>query len=54
MRLHIVDWDVPPDSMFYPKHDWCGHQDRFSSPWEDFSCPLAGFDPLARARAGCL
>ncbi|CAE7886788.1 unnamed protein product [Symbiodinium microadriaticum] len=27
IKLHVVDWDVPPDSMFYPKHDWCGHQD---------------------------
>lgn len=27
IKLHVVDWDVPPDSMFYPEHDWCGHQD---------------------------
>ena len=27
IKVHVVDWDVPPDSMFYPKHDWCGHQD---------------------------
>jgi len=27
IKLHRVDWDVPPDAKHYPKTDWCGHQD---------------------------
>jgi len=27
IKLHTVDWDVPPNMKHYPKTDWCGHQD---------------------------
>ncbi|CAK9104079.1 unnamed protein product [Durusdinium trenchii] len=27
LKLHTVDWDVPPNMKHYPKTDWCGHQD---------------------------
>lgn len=27
VRLVITDWAVPPDFKFFPKTDWCGHQD---------------------------
>ncbi|CAK9008063.1 Uncharacterized protein SCF082_LOCUS9704 [Durusdinium trenchii] len=49
VAVHVVPWDVPPGSMFNPRHDWCGHQDLIRL----HTVGLEGYDAVAYYDADC-
>ncbi|CAL1141568.1 unnamed protein product [Cladocopium goreaui] len=49
VKVHVVPWDVPPGSMYNPRHDWCGHQDLIRL----HTVGLEGYDAVAYYDADC-
>ncbi|CAJ1346054.1 unnamed protein product [Effrenium voratum] len=49
IKLHTVDWDVPPDMKHHPKTDWCGHQDLIRL----HVLGLEGYDAVAYFDGDC-